>query len=500
MTYIFISSGADAKDLAHELKVLLEQEGYSAWESVEGSVILGDLETLGEDALALSAAVVIVGEKPDASQTALARQARALRKPTYHIGAPQAVPALLDQLRRELPQTTTNQPTLLPTPLEMREFHQLQRQTGRIIDISPVVIIMLVLAVAAGLIVGYPLIRSLIAADETVEPTATLSAVIIASETPTPVPPTNTYTAEPTDLPTATPTAAPTEIPTTEEVATLTATPTASPTPTNTTAPTRTRTPRPITLTFTSSPTSAYDSVPSADATPFPAGYSNLRWQPINRAHNGMNMVFVPAGCFLTGAEAAQTRVCVEAFWMGQAEVTTAQYAACVTAGACTPPVAPASRTQPDYYGNPEYADYPVINVTWTQANDFSQWFGGQLPTETQWRYAAQGPSNWRYPWGMEPPTGALLNYNGLVGDTSPVGDFERGSSWVGAYDLAGNVWEWTSTPTTTTEKVVCGGSWNSFAGLVRSDYHASNPQDEGNFYTGFRVMVPLQADTQDGS
>jgi serine/threonine-protein kinase len=141
-----------------------------------------------------------------------------------------------------------------------------------------------------------------------------------------------------------------------------------------------------------------------------------------------------------------------------------------------------------------------VINVSWEQAVSFAAWIGGRLAAETEWRYAAQGPAGYVFPWGNNEPAPSLLNYNDLLGDTARVGLFPAGASWVGAFDLAGNVWEWVvPSPTSNAaplegEAVIVGGSWNSFGGLVQSNYAAPKRQTESDVFTGFRVVFDTDA------
>ena len=138
--------------------------------------------------------------------------------------------------------------------------------------------------------------------------------------------------------------------------------------------------------------------------------------------------------------------VSLDAYWMDQLEVTNAMYALCVQKGDCTPPQSlKSSDRRLAYFSNPQYKDYPVVYMTWGQAQAYCEWAGRRLPTEAEWERAARG-DDWRtFPWGEDKADGLRANFNMLVGDTSRVGTYPLGASPFGVLDMAGNVAEWTN-------------------------------------------------------
>lgn len=204
----------------------------------------------------------------------------------------------------------------------------------------------------------------------------------------------------------------------------------------------------PITNAFLPTNTPTLFPVDTATFTPMPI----LTSTPISLS---VEMVLVPAGTYRMGTSywqgddydfAPGHNVYVSEFYIDKYEVTNAQYAECVSAGVCSPPVVSRSNTREHYYDNLDvYANYPVIFVSWEDAFVFCTWRGARLPTEAEWEKAAKwdfaNQTAVLFPWGDEPPNPELVNYRGQ--DTEEVGVLAGGKSPAGAFDMAGNVYEW---------------------------------------------------------
>jgi serine/threonine-protein kinase len=258
---------------------------------------------------------------------------------------------------------------------------------------------------------------------------------------------------------------------------------------------------------------------PATTATPMPTltpalGIGSTQVSP----KDGMLQVYVPAGEFLMGSDPAkdnqesydelpQHTVYLDAFWIDQTDVTTAQYAGCVTSGQCTKPYDASSATRSSYYGDSQYADYPVIYVSWNQAQAYCAWAGRRLPSEAEWEKAARGVDGRIYPWGNAAPDQNKLTYNNNQGDTAAVGSYSSGASPYGALDMAGNVEEWVNDwysssyyqqspsrnptgPTSGTARVLRGGYWGADGRNVRSAARDRGAPVYRYFNIGFRCAA----------
>jgi formylglycine-generating enzyme required for sulfatase activity len=197
-------------------------------------------------------------------------------------------------------------------------------------------------------------------------------------------------------------------------------------------------------------------------------------------------MVFVPAGNFLFSAQNYGSGwVYVNSFMIDKYEVTNAFYCEFLNS---TDPCGinyPSSTTEigrsgsyGNYYYtvNPGKENYPVSCVSYTQAEAFAQWRssiqGGiyRLPTIQEWHKAAGWDpvlqKLWIYGFQRDSIDCSWCNYNGCIGTTTPVGYYNGtggrndAKSYYGCYDMSGNIWEWTTTSSSSWG--LCGGSYSS--------------------------------------
>jgi eukaryotic-like serine/threonine-protein kinase len=230
---------------------------------------------------------------------------------------------------------------------------------------------------------------------------------------------------------------------------------------------------------------------PTVSPTPDPDQPLLETW---TRPIDSMVMVYVPAPAATftlgSGLEAP-----TEGYWIDKYEVSNSQYQLCVVVGACS---------QSAFSDDTDFnkSDQPVVGVSWFDAAAYAAWAGGKLPTEEEWEYAAAGAVDTAYPWGngfdgsrlnfCDTNCGGTKVWNDGHRHTAPVGSYPTGQSWVGAADMAGNVWEWTDSwyDANRSGRVWRGGSWANIHNYARTAYRDHGTPVVRVYNVGFRVVV----------
>jgi formylglycine-generating enzyme required for sulfatase activity len=234
----------------------------------------------------------------------------------------------------------------------------------------------------------------------------------------------------------------------------------------------------------------------------------------------GVTMVLVPQGPFIMGtnernlwdlvARPAHT-VSLGMFYIDKYEVSNAQYATCVLEGGCQAPNLIGSKTRGAYYGNPQYADYPVVYVSWHDAQAYCAWRGGRLPGEDEWEKAARGDDQRVYPWGTTQTDCQHANFwptGACEGDTTAINQQLAGASPYGAINMSGNVAEWVNDwfqpypggdPNATkefgiTNRVIRGGAYFDGPNNIRATARKGLGPDAAHSYVGFRCVIEIDA------
>lgn len=229
----------------------------------------------------------------------------------------------------------------------------------------------------------------------------------------------------------------------------------------------------------------------------------------------------IPAGTFTMGSdsdlpnEAPAHEIYLDAYYIGKTEVTNAEYYRFwVEYGGANSAYTPIS------YGEefgiwPDVAttkpNHPVIGVSWDAAAAYAAWRGMRLPTEAEWEKAARGPNARRWPWGntfIQRIKGTTTHANVRAASGAQlqsVGFYPTGASPYGAYDMAGNVWEWVDDwysetyyhhspnrnpkgPAAGSRRVVKGGSWLNAEMLARCSTRIGQYPKIGTSFIGFRL------------
>jgi formylglycine-generating enzyme required for sulfatase activity len=202
---------------------------------------------------------------------------------------------------------------------------------------------------------------------------------------------------------------------------------------------------------------------------------------------DGKTMVRVPAGEFLYGDK--KVKKSLPEFWIDKTPVTNAEYARFI---------AETKQNPPGHWKGKEpskhVADHPVAHISWNEAVAYAKWAGKRLPTEEEWEKAARGVDGRKYPWGDQPPTSELCNFNRNIGGTTPVGRYSpQGDSPYGCVDMSGNVWECTVSDYNKGTKVLRGGSWYYTSEEILRAAYRNYHHPDGRYETlGFRCVGSL--------
>ena len=230
-----------------------------------------------------------------------------------------------------------------------------------------------------------------------------------------------------------------------------------------------------------------------------------------NKIQISFDWVEIPAGEFLMGSnpiapitsypdESPEHQIDLEEFFISAKPITNAQYERFVASTGYKKPGHWIGGVVPQ-----KKREHPVTYIDWDDANAFARWCGAALPSEAQWEKSARGSDGRLFPWGDAEPTNEDANFGNSIGDTTEVGTHKSGASIFGVLDLAGNVWEWTSSihreyPYNSNDgredvnlwgaRVVRGGNYLSAAKNIRcADRHSIYPSAR-DIYIGFRVAT----------
>ena len=262
---------------------------------------------------------------------------------------------------------------------------------------------------------------------------------------------------------------------------------------------------------------------PAVPSDHFPPRLKQLGF--VARVINGVEVIVprlcpILAGPFLMGSDSAhaesdtdeqpQHLVSLAAFQISRYPITVAEYACAIRQDGMPEPGRPLYSEKVSWVDQLTRLEHPVVYVTWYDARAYAQWLSEQtgqswrLPTEAEWEKAARGSDGRTYPWGTLFDSARCNTLESGQGETTPVGSYPTGASTYGVQELAGNVWEWTSSlfnsyPYRTDDgredalsienRVVRGGAWNRDASLARSAYRGHIWPDRALDNVGFRLV-----------
>jgi formylglycine-generating enzyme required for sulfatase activity len=241
---------------------------------------------------------------------------------------------------------------------------------------------------------------------------------------------------------------------------------------------------------------------PAPQATPEQTPTAPARNEPAATAPAGE--LPVPGGEVALGGEGTGfplQRAIVKPFFIAETETTNEQYREYLKE---------TGHAAPAHWRDGEFphgaALEPVSGITWQEAADYCRWLSGKLgvtvrlPNEAEWELAARGPQNFKYPWGDQWDERAAASTES-GGRVRAVKSYPAGRSPFGAYDMAGNVWEWVEDEATDAEgrpkseggaklRVIRGGAATEPRAFVSATARYEVREDKGSARLGFRYVV----------
>ena len=176
----------------------------------------------------------------------------------------------------------------------------------------------------------------------------------------------------------------------------------------------------------------------------------------------------------------------LEDFYIDQIPVTIGAYKHCTESGGCKTHHYREFYTH--YYSNGIYDIFPMTFVTFAEARAYCISYGGDLPTEAQWK-AAAGPAS--YAWGDRMPSLSRANLDGYYQSHTPAGWLPEGASPFGILDMNGNVREWIldENPGNPSEIALKGGGFQDSYGSGKNEYCFYHEPTSSGFNRGFRCV-----------
>lgn len=220
---------------------------------------------------------------------------------------------------------------------------------------------------------------------------------------------------------------------------------------------------------------------------------------------DGSVMMLIPAGDFWMGLKGSTHhdsklhKVYLNAFYIDKCEVTYEQYARFLKE---------TGHKEPLYWGDSRFNKprLPVVGITWYDAVAYARWLGKRLPTEAEWEKAARGGLEVKkFPWGDELNKEYANFYTSI---TSEVGSYKPNG--FGLYDMAGNVWEWTSDwydrdyykksplinpigPESGEYRVIRGGAFTTGPDTLECGHRYYYKPQDSFYFMGFRCVKDIE-------